>query len=31
MQFALDELEMIKKSIESRIKALDQEIEKIKE
>ena len=30
-QFALDELEMIKKSIESRIKALDQEIEKIKE
>lgn len=31
MQFALDELEMIKKSIESRIKVLDQEIENIKE
>ena len=31
MQFALDELEMIKKSLENRIKFLDLEIEKIKE
>ena len=31
MQFALHELEMIKKSIASRIKVLNQEIEKIKE
>lgn len=31
MQIALDEFEMIKKSIESRIKSLEQEIENIKE
>ena len=31
MQFALDELEVIKKSLENRIKFLDTEIEKIKE
>lgn len=29
MQFALDELEVIKKSLENRIKFLDAEIEKI--
>lgn len=31
MQFALDELELVKKSLENRIKFLDKEIEKIKE
>lgn len=31
MQFALDELELIKQSLERRIEYLDSEIEKIKE
>lgn len=31
MQFALNELEMTKRSLENTIKFLDQEIEKIKE
>lgn len=31
MQFALDEIELVKKSIENRINALGKEIEQIKE
>lgn len=31
MQFALDEIMLVEKSLENRIKTLDEEIEKIKE